>query len=1412
MSFAFVWTKCLAYRSSPPSFKGKDQVIRLLYGKRRNILHKYSAGKPGVVNTLLLPTTAPSSGLFVENVSPLQDLHTSCSAFIYGVQQAFSVGELGRAEVLSLLQRNRKLQRLDYSRALWEWCTTPIRSQEQKEEELPQLMKKNKKGKEMNEEEGEEGHSYPKEECGPSTSFPAVKYPARSTVLPPQAALWTAAHDAVLMSHMNDIGGTVYPHSLRASWMKTDEKGRRLHSPLSHLGETSASISAFPPSSSLSSRSLVQQVYQRAMQQGRGGGGGPHHRALLGALLKAYAKEDNWRGALRAYQTHILRDRKLSDNFHLHIVMNVCRRCGMWEEGIQLFQMAVTGKQGGNTLFVQKKGKRKGVEKGDKTIKRTEGGGKEEEESSSLPMTGVPVIPHPNAVVYLELLRLIAQSPWPHRYATARGIVNTLHYHSSHSQGDDKEEEEEEPEEVGKGKNQNLHYPPPSVSALAEERHSIPSTTASTSSSGNNHATTPLSSSSPFPFPTRKKMIPIQMTAGHYNAVLLSLKPSHRYSVVDMSKSRTFQLYDQLMWRRQPLSFSTPPPAMKGEMRRTTGETSRRKRNTSDEKDSTTSTVVGSGQEESRRMTKIRAEGKKEEPEVRGVGWLSLLQPSMETCDGAASSYSESVASYFFRSTEKGKDNESEKEMKDGNHQMGNGKGSTSNHKHSPTALIPYFLSPPFAPSHVREGWLWYHTMKRRNIQPSKETLPTLLSLHPRHLLHVLCCIAECHRLAFPVTVEMYRAALLCFISPSYVEYMVHHVQKVQQQKGGGNGDGWPVENGGSSLPLLDAVGFVEAEYKRYETFERKEEHHSPSLLSEEVGEKGNDEENGEDVGEMVEEIPCSSSLSVTSCYSTSPDMLGLHLSTALVDVLLAHPRPREAEYWLALFAPRLRPLLSALSFGICDRLGVESVGDLFSTTTSSPSTGSAAAGCSSHRQLANETVTVGSGVTAPSSSSFFWQVHGRVAVVDHNVLLSPLFESLFFHYDAVFIPFSSLRVLVRRLKELRPNSVQAKYTRRALRALRERIISSSLSSSSNQGKEKDPVSSLPLYVIPLAHQVYAHRYLEGLSPVLSSSSTSDPNDEQKKNAEDENKIEENKTNPSPLPSPSPLTLSERLLDALRQAPSSAFDSPRDAPTGRMLVYPSSISSFSPFYSGSISTPATEMLHLHGRTPSNGGQEKCVVSASWGKETNTCPLEKKEPRASLIHHQRYQSREPHAFQLHHPQWSISMPERVLAVACMLKTLNPEASVHVLSSSSALHPRKEKSRRTAVSLESGSTPASAGQENREGWKSEERKKDSPSGGEWIRTVHRSQHDRKSALEEVVNRWNLFQSKSSGMESKSFGKGKSKNHQAEGEMVDEDVESSMFSSGDGALRLTHVYHPTELAEKAPSELQLPPSSMR
>lgn len=98
----------------------------------------------------------------------------------------------------------------------------------------------------------------------------------------------------------------------------------------------------------------------------------------------------------------------------------------------------------------------------------------------------------------------------------------------------------------------------------------------------------------------------------------------------------------------------------------------------------------------------------------------------------------------------------------------------------------------------------------------------------------------------------------------------------------------------------------------------------------------------------------------------------------------------------------------------------------------------------------------------------------GRVAVVDHNALMSPRFEALQSHYDHVMIPATSIRALVRRMDGELGGSKE--YTRNTWLLSRLRTIVFSDSRKTKRGEEG--AADRWLHVLPVVHELLAHRHL----------------------------------------------------------------------------------------------------------------------------------------------------------------------------------------------------------------------------------------------------------------------------------------------------------------------------------------------
>jgi hypothetical protein len=294
-----------------------------------------------------------------------------------------------------------------------------------------------------------------------------------------------------------------------------------------------------------------------------------------------------------------------------------------------------------------------------------------------------------------------------------------------------------------------------------------------------------------------------------------------------------------------------------------------------------------------------------------------------------------------------------------------------------------------------------------------------------------------------------------------------------------------------------------------------------------------------------------------------SPVSHTLALSIALVDALLAHPRPHDA-------------LLVYESFQ-------DKIGDVVGAAT---------------RQL---------GTTGSLDQR--WLVQGRVAVVDHNVLLSTTFESLIHHYDSVFIPFASVRLLARRVRE-NGDSVKGRYTKTVLR---------------RTGLLLKQEKWRMLRVLPFAHQLLAHTYLseggpsspEALRTLRAEAAKQDLLTASEADVQEQQEL----LSSSALVSGRASAYGKALLDRLTPAGGGTRDeekqrSTRAAEAGTSMTIRSE--GLMQTSSSPARTPATT-------TPSSVSLPSVLTS---------------------------------------PQ-RVTSVERVTAVAAMLKSLNPDAEVHVL---------------------------------------------------------------------------------------------------------------------------------------------------
>lgn len=295
---------------------------------------------------------------------------------------------------------------------------------------------------------------------------------------------------------------------------------------------------------------------------------------------------------------------------------------------------------------------------------------------------------------------------------------------------------------------------------------------------------------------------------------------------------------------------------------------------------------------------------------------------------------------------------------------------------------------------------------------------------------------------------------------------------------------------------------------------------------------------------------------------TSNPSSNSLALSVALLDALLAHPKPHDALAIYETYEPRL--------------------GDVVGAAT---------------RYLGS-----------PGHLSQRWLVQGRVAVVDHNVLLSTTFESLIHHYDSIFVPLAAVRLLARRARET-GDSAQGRYMRATLRRV-----------SALLKREEWSM----IRVLPYAHQLLSHSYLAERSPA------------------------------------SPAALLALRAAAEKTAPQLSY--------GEALLQ----------RLGPVTTAAKEK-----------GVEARGVRGSQGDEGQRSVVEgegliiRQEGYRDIAYAQRgaVEGRENDAKRggdkvvevqesVLRDKSRISSVERVIAVAAMLKSLNPDAEVHVLSSNRA----------------------------------------------------------------------------------------------------------------------------------------------
>ncbi|KAG5499071.1 hypothetical protein GH5_03773 [Leishmania sp. Ghana 2012 LV757] len=290
-----------------------------------------------------------------------------------------------------------------------------------------------------------------------------------------------------------------------------------------------------------------------------------------------------------------------------------------------------------------------------------------------------------------------------------------------------------------------------------------------------------------------------------------------------------------------------------------------------------------------------------------------------------------------------------------------------------------------------------------------------------------------------------------------------------------------------------------------------------------------------------------------------------LALSVAMVDALLSHPFPHGA-------------LLVYQSFQ-------DKIGDVVAAAT---------------RQLG-----------ASGSLDQRWLVQGRVAVVDHNVLLSTAFESLVHHYDSVLIPFAAVRLLVRRARE-NGDTVQGRRIKTILRRI---------------GLLLKREEWRMLRVLPYAHQLLAHTYLSQGGPA---------------SPEALKALRDAAEKQSLLPeSPPTRTVASTAASAYSQA---LLD--RLAPVGEAAVMAGAVG-----------------VRFEGERDTVVAAKDVVIRHGGGGVPDTSAF-------SLASQQASPASAASLPTVLHSSHRITSVERVIAVGAMLKSLNPDADVHVLSTNAS----------------------------------------------------------------------------------------------------------------------------------------------
>ncbi|CUF22394.1 Hypothetical protein, putative [Bodo saltans] len=250
-----------------------------------------------------------------------------------------------------------------------------------------------------------------------------------------------------------------------------------------------------------------------------------------------------------------------------------------------------------------------------------------------------------------------------------------------------------------------------------------------------------------------------------------------------------------------------------------------------------------------------------------------------------------------------------------------------------------------------QQATMLYHSMKKENVVPSRETFRVLMACHRRSAAHCVRALAEAHKNGSPATTEMYYTVFRALLSTS-----------------SGNG-------------LNHAVALAETESKRA------------------AADPGNPN------------------------YQSTPT------SVALLDILLDHGKPSHVDAILKTFMQDIETVVPQATRGLCI------VG-----------------------QTTQRWISEG----------------GRIAVVDHNALMTPRFESLQSHYDHVMIPASSIRALVKKSESTLGGTHTGSMNQWLLSRLRTLIFEEVAPSSSIASGRSDRW----LHVLPIVHELMAHKHI----------------------------------------------------------------------------------------------------------------------------------------------------------------------------------------------------------------------------------------------------------------------------------------------------------------------------------------------